>query len=157
MTEAWKIAMMDKAPGKALIRMASGKSEWMHVMDHVEAHKNKIEPGALVRLQFTGDTISFLKEVDVDGKDKDNGSTPSKYPAKSSGGGWKKADPAQEWVKNQFILHESLAPRALDVYAKGVELGWTDAQIDHAWDVVLYMTIRGARKITAEIQGGMKV
>jgi len=164
MIEARVAAMLDKAPGKALIRKINGEQEWIGVMEHVEQWKNKIPNDAFVKLSFNGDIISHMKEVDADGKDKVT--TPSKSSAKSSssGGGWGKEKQEferekLEWEKekNKFIVREASTPHALEAYKYGVEKGYNKQQRMEMWAEVLEMGEYAARKITAEIQGGMKV
>ena len=150
--QPWKIAMIDKEPGKAKIRMASGAEEWMKVSERAESFKNRIPSGALVKLSFQGDIISTISEVDENGNEK-QWAAPIKP---SRGGGYKRADPELEYMKNQYILCESLAARAVEVAELSLKYNLGDEEADKLWEDVLTMTITGAERIKSYIAGESK-
>ena len=109
--QTYTIAMTEKRPGMAKIRMASGGEEWLKVDERVEVFKNKIPAGALVRLGFKGDTISYILEVDEQGNEK------PKAPKTASNGSYsKKADPEAERERNRSILYQSSLKAAVSFY-----------------------------------------
>jgi len=145
--QTWKVSMVKKEPGKAKIKMASGEEEWLKVSERAEIFKNKIPDGALVKLSFQGDIISTIFEVDENGNIKQQAL--STKPAR--GGGYKRADPEQERIKNQYILCESLAARAVEIAEISIRYNLEKEERERLWQDVLNMTIQGAERITAHI------
>ncbi|MDR2855992.1 MAG: hypothetical protein LBV40_07595 [Methanomicrobiales archaeon] len=145
--QTWKISMIEKGPGKAKIKMASGEEEWLKVSERAESFKNKIPDGALVKLSFQGDAISAIFEVDENGNVKQQ--NPSTKQTRT--GGYKRTDPEQERIKNQYILCESLATRAVEVAEISMRYNLEPEERERLWQDVLSMTIQGAERITAHI------
>ena len=145
--QPWKIAMIDKEPGRAKIRMASGAEEWMKVSERAESFKNKISSGALVKLSFQGDTISAISEVDEQGNEKQWTASIRQ----NRGGGYKRGDPEQERMKNQYILCESLAARAVEVAELSLKYNLGSEEAEKLWEDVLAMTVKGAERIKSYV------
>ena len=151
--ERWHVTLIEKGVKnekgeiKAAIRL-NGDKVWLKVSEKAVPFLNKIPDGAYVKISFFGsETISAISEVDEYGEAIQR----PKMSYKSSN--WSnKIDPEQEFIKNQFILHECMLKEAIGFKLQASDKGCTPEETAKEWDEILDLVIAGAKKITAGIK-----
>ena len=146
--QPWSIMMTDKAPGKAKIKIAPEKEEWLYLSDRAELVKNKIPIGARVQFSLQGGLISSIFEVD------ENGNRISSHKNSPKREAERESLSERESLKNQLILCECFVPHAVEVTWMALEKGLDEKTTAKLWEDVLNMAMYGMKRImgSAEVK-----
>ena len=155
-TQPWPFVMTDKAPGKAKIRVGSGKEEWLYLTDQAELSKHEIPLGARVKLSLRGDTISTIFEVDEQG----NHISPSRFTrshiqekkseARKTESGIQETE--AEASNGHLFSCEYIIPHVIEIMWIALERGLDNEATMQLWDDVLSMTIHGMKKVMNSVE-----